>query len=794
MPAPSKDSKQPLDQRFFVFMLLSMSILLFFNGFMAPPVDPADEQAAQQEAEDAGLDLAAKPAAPVAAADADADGPSEAAPIGDDPTAEPELFTLGSVAPEAEYRLLTTIDNIGAAVRRVAIASPEYQDLDDRSGFLGHLELSDSPTGGALVGVVEPGSPAEEAGLAPGDVITSAGVKKQEDTPDAASLHALLDGTEPRETINLIGARADGEAFTTTATLRRQPLCVLRPEAENIALHGEAPPGGVVSEPSYVLRLKSVGGRTTADPVVVAANAKLTGEPWTQVEDDEAQADDAQVVAFRKRLPELGIEIVKRFTMSEVPAEHLDDKAYPGFHFDLGVEVRNLGAESTEVSYELTGPNGLPIEGWWYSMKIGRGWGGYGMRDVLVRYAGGRYTQIACKTVADGKAEPMGQGAPLAYIGVDSQYFASVLMPQKESLGNVWMNAARAELATPELDDKAQKTWNNPTVVLERKPLLLSPAGAEGFTHTDGYRVFAGPKLPDLLAAYHASGDDQHGLDGMLYYGWFGPVAWVMLGILHGFYAIVGNYGVAIILLTVLVRASMYPISRKQAQSMVKMQALKPEMDRIAEKYKNDMEKRSRAQQDLFRKHKVNPAAGCLPLFLQLPVFAGLYRALGVDVELRQAPLFSESIRFCSNLAAPDMAFDWSGFMPDWVNNGQGMFGLGPYFNVLPIVAVCLFLVQQKLFMPEATTEQARMQQSMMKYMMLFMGFLFFKWPSGLAIYLITSTLWGITERKLLPKPTIADAPAITASAAKPSKPAPKASSNGASKATAKRNKKKRKR
>ena len=135
----------------------------------------------------------------------------------------------------------------------------------------------------------------------------------------------------------------------------------------------------------------------------------------------------------------------------------------------------------------------------------------------------------------------------------------------------------------------------------------------------------------------------------------FGAVARRCWSILHFFYGIVGNYGIAIIMLTVLVRGAMFPISHKQTQNMARMQELKPEMDRINEKYKTDMQKRSQAMQELYRKHNINPLGGCLPVFLQLPIFMGLYRALMVDVELRQSPLFGQAIRWCSNLAAPDM-------------------------------------------------------------------------------------------------------------------------------------------
>src|SRR4029450_911285 len=134
----------------------------------------------------------------------------------------------------------------------------------------------------------------------------------------------------------------------------------------------------------------------------------------------------------------------------------------------------------------------------------------------------------------------------------------------------------------------------------------------------------------------------------LLYFGWpiFGAVARAMLAILHFFYGIVGNYGIAIVMLTVLVRGSMFPISYRQTQNMARIQALKPEMDRINEKYKNDLQKKSEDTRALYAQPNINRLAACLPLFLQMPIFIGLWRALMVDVELRQSPLFGPGIRW----------------------------------------------------------------------------------------------------------------------------------------------------
>jgi len=234
------------------------------------------------------------------------------------------------------------------------------------------------------------------------------------------------------------------------------------------------------------------------------------------------------------------------------------------------------------------------------------------------------------------------------------------------------------------------------------------------------------------------------------------------------FYAVFRNYGIAIILLTAVVRLCVFPLSKQQALNAQKMQELQPDLKKIVEKYKSNLEARNRAQQELFRKHNYHPLSGCLPMFLQLPIFVALYRLLMIDVELRQAPLIYESIpwasNWASNLAAPDMLVPWSGFWAaigwDNVNKGLaapipligGLFGFGPYFNLLPVIVVILFLWQQKKMMPPPTDPQQAFQHKLMKFMMIFIGFMFFKVASGLCLYFIVSSAWGMAERRFLPK------------------------------------------
>ena len=119
-----------------------------------------------------------------------------------------------------------------------------------------------------------------------------------------------------------------------------------------------------------------------------------------------------------------------------------------------------------------------------------------------------------------------------------------------------------------------------------------------------------------------------------------------------------------------------------------------------------------------------------------------------------RAPLFGDAIRWCSNLAAPDMFWNWFSFMPPFLSGPTAW--LGPYLNILPLATVALFLWQQTLFMPPPTDEASAMQQKIMKYMTTFMALMFFKVPSGLCLYFIASSMWGIAERKMLPRPAMA--------------------------------------
>ncbi|HJN67725.1 MAG TPA: YidC/Oxa1 family insertase periplasmic-domain containing protein, partial [Pirellulales bacterium] len=391
-------------------------------------------------------------------------------------------------------------------------------------------------------------------------------------------------------------------------------------------------------------------------------------------------------------------------------------------------------------------------------------WGGAALRDVAAHSLRDGPNLIAASRIVDDAEEeettvnlqmPSGETNPLAYLGVETQYFAAILIPFEQDATE--QDDAKQSYKSykgigvgDKLPEKSKLYLTNVTSQLTSVTETIEPNGE----FHDRFQFFTGPKRRSLLKKYSAPNfPEPVDLSELIYYGWpiWGFFARPLSDVLQFFYRIIPNYGIAIILLTVVVRLCMFPLSRKQALNAQKMQELQPEIKKITEKYKGEMEKRSKALQELYRKHKYNPMSGCFPLFIQLPIFIGLYRALMTDVTLRQAPLISSSISWANNLAAPDMLWRWDKAVPiGFLTSSSGW--LGPYLNVLPLVTVVLFVVQQKMFMPPPTDDQSAMQQKIMKYMMVFMGFLFFKVPSGLCLYFIVSSLWGLGERKLLPK------------------------------------------
>ena len=451
----------------------------------------------------------------------------------------------------------------------------------------------------------------------------------------------------------------------------------------------------------------------------LAPNFDLTRLNWELVELSPKNGPHS-VAVFRLTLDDL--EITKRYELPQIDQKQPNPEG-PAYELAMSLSFKNLGKKARTVNYLLQGPTGLPLENVENTQKY---------RDVVVGFETepGRidHQSMAAKKIGE-KPEEWKQA--MRYIGVDVQFFAALLCPVDDQIKFPYTRSATQQLIGPNRGEKSEISVELASVALELEPAGRGD-GKDAAMHA--WRLFAGPKRDDVLP------DDAHRvLDYGTALGLF-RIDWIsrpMVSALKFFHRVFGSWGIAIICLTVVVRGAMFPVSIKTARNAAKMQALKPELAALKEKYGNDKEKFARAQMELFQKHGHNPFSGCLPLFLQLPIFIGLYQALNHSVDLRLA-----NFLWIDNLAAPDALFKMPFALPF----------LGQDFNLLPIITTGLFYVQQKMFMPPPTNEQEEVQMKVMNFMMIFMGVMFYKVPAGLCVYFIASSLWGMAERKLLPK------------------------------------------
>lgn len=684
-----------------------------------------------------------------------------------DPEVARQWIAVGSAEPESGFGGVFYFDNRGAVVECVELNGKSYKSVEDYGGYLARLNLTTATAGGAEVHVVGPATPAalaksagsEAAGLAVGDVIQTIDGNP---ISDAAAVHEYLEQKTRSGQSIAIGVVRDGAPLTFTAVLARRPLEIVQPESHSYKL----PNGGIKFLPqdplSLGLTLDSIGSRPLkAEQEEIEGLPSLYNSNW-KVEDQGLDFVEFSFALDESALAAARIEkggplkVFKRYTIAK------SEKAgEPAFHLNLQVRVQNLGEQASQVAYRLNGPTGLPLEGWWYSTKLSPHWSGAGARDVVWAQSGMRHDLLGCPKIVSNtrqaikdKKPPLTQlivgdrAAPLEYVGVDTQFFAAVIQPLAPSDDKKIQFRAAFAKAVQDVDPIPKTRLRTADVSFH---LTTAPVAIEaGGELKHDYRVFFGPKDPNVLGSYK--------LDALIEYGWpiFAWPAKLLRSVLNGLYGLtwlVGmpNYGISIILLTVIVRTCMIPVSLKQARSAAKMQELAPEIQKIKDKFPDDPMKQHAAVQELYKKHDFNMFGGCLPVFIQLPIFIGLYRCLSVDIDLRDASLLP-GLAWASNLAGPDKLFRWDSWMPAFLADEADGY-LGPFFNVFPLITVTLFLIQQKMFTPPATDEQTKMQQQMMTYMTVFMGVMFYKVPAGLCIYFITSSLWGICERKLLPKP-----------------------------------------
>ncbi len=313
----------------------------------------------------------------------------------------------------------------------------------------------------------------------------------------------------------------------------------------------------------------------------------------------------------------------------------------------------------------------------------------------------GELIQTKPKKLQDG---PLSLSGGVTWTGFVDNYFMTTIIPKKGELASVTLvkNDDRVRTLLSEglgtLNEQNQKEY--------------------------AYDLYLGPKKIDVLKQ---AGDQ---LDEAVNFGWFDMLAKPMLWLLNFFHDYLKNYGIAIILVTIIIKAAFWPITQRGMKSMKNMQKLQPKMAKLREKYKDDPAKMNQEMMALYKTYKVNPLGGCLPMFIQIPFFFALYRVLMVSIELRHAPF----MLWINDLSAPDRL---------WI--GVDI----PYLHGIPVLTLLMgasMYLQQKMTPTTADPTQAKIMQ----FLPVIFTVMFLNFASGLVLYWFVNNLLSILQQYLI--------------------------------------------
>ena len=314
------------------------------------------------------------------------------------------------------------------------------------------------------------------------------------------------------------------------------------------------------------------------------------------------------------------------------------------------------------------------------------------------------------------------------WLGFTDKYWASAIIPGQSEPIEAHFSASGS--AQPE---DYQTVFFGP-------PSIVPPSG----NVADVTHLFAGAKEVSLINGYEASLGIKK-FDLMIDWGWFYFITKPMFRLIDFIYHYVGNFGVAILIVTVLVKAAFFPLANASYRSMAKMKLIQPKIAALKELYPDDKQKQQQAQMELFKKEGVNPVAGCLPMVVQIPVFFALYKVIFITIEMRHAPFFG----WIRDLSAPDPTniFTLFGLIP-FDPTVLPMVGHFLHLGIWPVVMGISMFFQMKMN-PEPTDP---VQKTMFTYMPLIFTFMLGSFPAGLVIYWTWNNTLTILQQSLIMK------------------------------------------
>jgi YidC/Oxa1 family membrane protein insertase len=305
-----------------------------------------------------------------------------------------------------------------------------------------------------------------------------------------------------------------------------------------------------------------------------------------------------------------------------------------------------------------------------------------------------------------GKISEDTQKGSTLWSAVKTKYFLSAIIPDEPGV------AARIK-----------------SELLEKRPVYETEI-SQKTSSSNNFTLYMGPLDYNNLKSFGV------GLESNVDLGWalFRPIGQLISWLLSKMYAIIPNYGIVVIVFAFLIKLLLNPLTVKTFESTRKMQALAPEINKIKERYKNDPQKMSRAQMELYKSSGANPMGGCLPMLIQMPILVSVFSIFRSKIEFRGAPFFG----WISDLSVPDTLIELGGFP----------------INILPVLMGSTMFIQQKMM---AAPNADANQKTMMYFMNVFFLFLFYSFPSGLNLYYFVFNLLSIIQQKyLIPNPAAA--------------------------------------
>jgi YidC/Oxa1 family membrane protein insertase len=391
--------------------------------------------------------------------------------------------------------------------------------------------------------------------------------------------------------------------------------------------------------------------------------------------------------------------------------------------FSIKDDVANKGGSPvTLFPYALISRHGTPqVQGY------------YILHEGLIGVMGDQGLQEETyKKIAEKKSETW--DVTNAWLGITDKYWAATLLPDTDARVRARFSAGEAGgLNTYQTDYLLQ-------------PQTIAP----GATGSAAARLFAGAKEVSVVGIDFPFGPGGYNqalhlnhFDLLIDWGWFYFITKPMFLALDFFYHLVGNFGIAILIVTVLVKILFFPLANKSYASMAKMKAVQPQMAMIKERYANDRVKQQQAMMELYKKEQINPVAGCLPIAIQIPVFFSLYKVLFITIEMRHAPFYG----WIHDLSAgdPTNVFNLFGLLP-FDPSGLPLLGGFLALGAWPAIMGVTMWVQMKLnpAPPDPT------QQIIFNWMPIIFTFMLAKFPAGLVIYWAWNNTLSVIQQSVI--------------------------------------------